>query len=524
MYPGYSPADHIYGTAAMEYGSAAAKAKAQGIELKPHNDMEYEIGQGKGMKRKKLAEMQALRGSQGVHASGVNAINKTKESEVSQPKPAENAVNGDQPAFFIDTEPTPVNLPIGEKSTAKDGVPGIESAEGKELKRVKKSHEGKLPDAPPKGQIETEDISAEVDARLKAKEEKRRKKEEKKRTEAAQSSEPKAIEQPDTAAEDKKRKRLSNGSPSAVADHSEVAEKPKKKKSRKDKGAESGMVQNGTGTAMEGVEPTAAKEIPKEQPENAGQNVSYEEQKKKKSKKVSFSEPSNETNNGIQASETAIKEPYKPLAEVSPLLVDETAVGDPLKTEQQVKPATEISKVGQAIESAKAELEKQSTETGYVAEDDRPEPKKPKMDKKSDAVVEPETVKDDQAAEPAQAVAEERLAEAANAITGESPKKKSKKEKKRTASTDPEVGKSDHTSEPTKVEAEKEPAEISQAGVSESPKKKSKKGKRSESSVDVGKDDQPAEAPMDDFKRRLSDGSISLGDPEGQKRKKKRKN
>ncbi|KAL8788040.1 MAG: hypothetical protein Q9195_007506 [Heterodermia aff. obscurata] len=230
MYPGYSPADHVYGEAAMQYGSAAAKAKAEGIELAPHGDLEYNIGQAKGIKRKKLAEMQSAKGSQdssgsasGSGADAPSAPNgKKPDSEKSD---AKDEVKGDaaQPSFYIDTNPTPVKLPFSSKQPTSDPEPVEET----KAKKAKKAHDGELP---AQGKIETEDISAEVDARMKEKEEKRLRKEEKKRRKESDTSNI-------AAADDKKRKRESAGSSSAVV-NGEEAKKPKKKKAKKEKEGE----------------------------------------------------------------------------------------------------------------------------------------------------------------------------------------------------------------------------------------------------------------------------------------------
>ena len=246
MYPGYSPADHVYGTAAMEYGSAAAKARAQGIELKPAGGIEYEVGQGRGIKRKKLAEMRAKNSQDGSGSgSGSGTDNappttngKTSETKTEKLKVAEQSTATDQPGFFIDTEPTPVDLLVSEKASKRD-VPEPVPAEETKPKKIKKKHEGKGPDAPEKGQIETEDIRAEVDERMKQKEEKRRKKEEKKRKQEAEALGAQLSEEPATgSADDKKRKRDSDGSADLSADavaETDAAGKPKKKKSKKEK-------------------------------------------------------------------------------------------------------------------------------------------------------------------------------------------------------------------------------------------------------------------------------------------------
>ena len=258
MYPGYSPADHVYGQAAMQYGTAATKAKAEGIELKPHPDLEYELGQGKGTKRTKLADIQATKGLQDNSVSGSasgadapSATNGTKlESEKSDAKDEEMG-DAAQPSFYIDYNPTPINLPFNEKNDSKRATSVPEPVEESRPKKAKKAHDGELPAAPAQGKIETEDISAEVDARMKEKEEKRLRKEEKKRKkEAAATAETAATEDPDTsvvAADDKKRKRESAASSAsvAVADapvvNGEEAKKPKKKKSKKEKDGESNV-------------------------------------------------------------------------------------------------------------------------------------------------------------------------------------------------------------------------------------------------------------------------------------------
>ena len=258
MYPGYSPADHVYGQAAMQYGSAATKAKAEGIELKPHPDLEYELGQGKGTKRTKLADIEATKGLQGNSVTGSgsgadapSATNGTKlESEKSDAKDEEMG-DAAQPSFYIDYNPTPINLPFNEKNDSKRATSVPEPVEESQPKKAKKAHNGELPAAPAQGKIETEDITAEVDARMKEKEEKRLRKEEKKRKkEAAATVETVATEEADTsvvAADDKKRKRDSAGSSAsvAVADapavNGEEVKKPKKKKSKKEKDGESNV-------------------------------------------------------------------------------------------------------------------------------------------------------------------------------------------------------------------------------------------------------------------------------------------
>lgn len=227
MYPGYSPADHEYGKAAEEYGRAAAKAKAMGIDI-THPDVEYQIGQAKGIKRKTLAgirEAKAAReaasgsGSGSDGAGGNGGATPTAASKQANTKPEQEATplqeatpEDEQPAFFIDTNPTPVNIPGFSNQPKKRSASPPEPVAGKKHKKVKKSHDGELPKGEDPQVVEFEDISGEVDARMKEREEKRRRKEE------------------------KKRKRLSEGETAAISEAPDTAgaiEKPKKKKSKK---------------------------------------------------------------------------------------------------------------------------------------------------------------------------------------------------------------------------------------------------------------------------------------------------
>lgn len=195
MYPGYSPADHEYGKAAEEYGKAAAEARARGIELK-HPEAEYEIGQAKGVKRKTLAgirEAQAAKGkgSGSGSGSGTNSGSEgplkqelkkpaTSNGQASTEKVQEAAPEGDNPYFVIDTKPTPVNLQGMSFHPLKRSA-SPEAVDAKKHKKAKNKHDGKMPQGENTEEVKTEDISEQVDARMKEKEEKRKRKEEKKR-------------------------------------------------------------------------------------------------------------------------------------------------------------------------------------------------------------------------------------------------------------------------------------------------------------------------------------------------------
>ena len=302
MYPGYSPADHVYGQAAMQYGNAVAKAKAEGIDLRPHADLEYELGQAKGIKRQKLADMQGLQySSESASGSGADAPFATNGKKLgSEKSDAKDEEMGDaaQPSFYIDTEPTPVKLPLSEKNDSKRVTSGPEPVEENKSKKSKKTHDGELPAAPAQGKIETEDISAEVDARMKEKEEKRQRKEEAKRKkEAAKpSGTGAAAEEVDTrivATDDKKRKRESAGSSAAavtVADppvNGEEVKKPKKKKSKKEKDGESSVnkVSEDAAPAARNESSSKNSEPAPTEPQKSSETNANKKKKEKKSKK-----------------------------------------------------------------------------------------------------------------------------------------------------------------------------------------------------------------------------------------------
>lgn len=229
MYPGYSPADHEYGKAAEEYGRAAAEARKQGIDIS-HPDVEYEIGQAKGIKRRTLAgmrEAQAAKGQGSGSGSGSASEGPAKTTpkehaipngNATKEKPQEATPQGDNPYFVIDTKPTPVNLPGMPNQPTKRSISPPPSASSKKHKKAKKRHDGELPKGEETEKVELEDISEEVDARLKDKEEKRKRKEEKKRKRESNDS-TSAVEASGTNAED----------PAMAVE----VEKPKKKKAKK---------------------------------------------------------------------------------------------------------------------------------------------------------------------------------------------------------------------------------------------------------------------------------------------------
>ena len=216
MYPGYSPADHEYGKAADEYGKAAAEARAQGIELK-HPDAEYQIGQAKGTKRKILGgirEEKAAKGKASDVGSGSGTGSGSEDPAKQEPaqqattngksrteKVQEAVAEGENPFFVIDTKPSPVNISGMPLQPLKRSVSPPEPVEAKKNKKAKKKHDGAMPKGEDTPQVKTEDISEQVDARMREKEEKRKMKEKKKRKQDADDGPLAAVEQPHAVAE-----------------------------------------------------------------------------------------------------------------------------------------------------------------------------------------------------------------------------------------------------------------------------------------------------------------------------------
>ena len=270
MYPGYSPADHQYGEAAQEFGSEWSAAKAKGIEFKPAPDgPEYQFGQAKGVKKHTLAkirEAKAARGEGSGSGTGSgsgsgsdtgappavsNGSTRSKvhsKAKAAEEKAENQSGDGNNPYFVIDVNPTPVNIPgvsVHLPKRTSEGQPEPATVE-KKPKKSKREHEGSLPGAAEK-KVEFEDISGEVDARLKEKEERRKQKEEKKRkrdsdgsTVAQATAEipkpPKkktkdTVEGKSTVEGTNTKKRVASAEGESPQDES----KPKKKKSKKSK-------------------------------------------------------------------------------------------------------------------------------------------------------------------------------------------------------------------------------------------------------------------------------------------------
>ena len=193
MYPGYSPADHIYGEAAAEYGQHASKAKQGGTEIEHPEGMEYQIAQSKMSKQKVQERAQARkRDSTSMEKSAPRDTlePKTHGRATTSPDQEAAAKQDEQPLFVVDTQPMKVDLPEMPKK-----------------KRAKRSHKGDLPIGD-----EGEDISAEVDAKLKEKREKKKhRKEEKKRKRDSDDAKPKKKHKDETAQDESEKVNGSNG-------------------------------------------------------------------------------------------------------------------------------------------------------------------------------------------------------------------------------------------------------------------------------------------------------------------------
>ncbi|KAL8950973.1 MAG: hypothetical protein Q9222_003034 [Ikaeria aurantiellina] len=230
MYPGYSPANHKYGDAAQAYGNYTAKAKNSN-----------EVGQSKGSARMKMAQPQ-------VQPAPNGEASETKAANGDEP-PAED----NEPVFFMDSKPTPITLDSSLKRKTSLNEPNEANAS----KKMKKKHNGAAPPADNKTndtaintttneekredshshshpkdtaaaaeeasaptqpiQLEYEDISQEVNARLRAMEEKRKRK---------------ALER-----EERKRKRESGDSAVVIEGSTEKLSRKKKKKEKDSKKA-----------------------------------------------------------------------------------------------------------------------------------------------------------------------------------------------------------------------------------------------------------------------------------------------
>jgi hypothetical protein len=217
-WPSDSSSASMDGEAAQEIERGWPKAKAQGTESKPSpNGPEYRIGRANGAKYKTSAEIRAARAARGMPAfSQPRAGSETSRQVPNGASATEAASNGDNQHFIIDTQPTPVNIRGFLNHPIKRPAEEAEEMETKS-KKPKTKHDGVVPGKGSREvEIEFEDITEEVDARMRKREEKRM-----------------------TRGEMKKRKRESEVSvaePAQDATKSNDVEKPKRKKGKTGKG------------------------------------------------------------------------------------------------------------------------------------------------------------------------------------------------------------------------------------------------------------------------------------------------
>lgn len=194
MYPGYSPADHIYGEAAQEYGEHAAVLKRKGIDLTPDpHGPQYVVGQSKKLRRSSQ-EPESLPGS----ASSASGHSINVEDQGGEPMEGVEQSTDASQYFVIDSRPTPLSelgdlqkhknkandkakRRVSFKDEQDDEAASNDVSDAPKVKKVKISAPESHNVVNVESAVREDDISAEVEARLTAKEEKRKRKEEKKR-------------------------------------------------------------------------------------------------------------------------------------------------------------------------------------------------------------------------------------------------------------------------------------------------------------------------------------------------------
>ena len=209
MYPGYSPADHIYGEAAAEYGAMIAEARRQGKEIRSDpNGIEYVVGQSQLSAREQLEEVKKSFAAKQAERMGETSTKTVQNQENGEPMEGIEQTTHASHLFVVDSNPTPFS--VLQNTSDVSSAKGKNRANDKAKRRVS-SHEEE-PDATAaatddyhkpkkmkvskevagtmeqKPLVEEDDISAEVDKRLAEKEERRRRKVEKKRKRESGSS------------------------------------------------------------------------------------------------------------------------------------------------------------------------------------------------------------------------------------------------------------------------------------------------------------------------------------------------
>jgi hypothetical protein len=284
MYPGYSPADHIYGEAAAEYGAMIAEARRQGKEIRSDpNGIEYVVGQSQLSAREQLEEVKKSLAAKSAKQNEETS----KEAELDQgngePMEGMEQTADASQLFMVDSNPTPLHV-LQNKSDASSSR-NKNKANDKAKRRVSVQDEQAYPvsEAPEdfhkkkkvkiakveeglsesKPLVEEDDISAEVDQRLKEKEERRRRKAEKKRKRESGSSQVEAVESINMPAEEnqvkiperkkhKKDERLEEKKEAGSAASEEKKSKKEKKKKRSSTG---GAAEGSNDVAVETEKP-----------------------------------------------------------------------------------------------------------------------------------------------------------------------------------------------------------------------------------------------------------------------------
>jgi hypothetical protein len=210
MYPGYSPADHIYGEAAAEYGMRMAEAKRKGIEVKIDSEgLEYIVGQSSLSAKEQIVAIHNEREEAKARKTSSGSANPTTSEDAEKIEAElmeEVKETGDGvDLFVIDPNPTPVDqlqgasTEIRVKNKANDKVkrrisfqdeqPSSASAtDVHKKKKAKTSDALKVAEAKVEPAEVKDDFEEVVEARHREKEEKRRKKQEKKRKRESESS------------------------------------------------------------------------------------------------------------------------------------------------------------------------------------------------------------------------------------------------------------------------------------------------------------------------------------------------
>lgn len=254
-----------------------AEARRQGkrIEQNPFG-IEYVVGQSQGSVNEQMDEWRKSR--EGVKATR-NGPAPAEPEEVLNSEPMEGVEQSAEPdqLFVVDSNPTPVNVLQNKSDASSKGknrandkakrrvslqdeqsnVPPA-TEEGHKKKKVKVAEAETAQSYEPKPLREEDDISAEVDARLKEKEERRKRKEEKKRkreSAASQADVPEDLteELAATKPTKKKHKKAEGAKDAEQAAEPSVAEeaKPKNDKKKKKKRASTDAEPEGTAVTDE---------------------------------------------------------------------------------------------------------------------------------------------------------------------------------------------------------------------------------------------------------------------------------